>query len=495
MGKRVVDESSLQQLGDAIRAKTGGTAALEFPAGMADAISGITTGPDITILEDQPFMLDFSAGDMYLDLGETMAVRSGIIYKPADLLPENIRDGVQIAGITGTMAAGGTGSLPADVHQVTFMDGSEVLYVRSVADGDNCADPVQRDLIDAPAKASTVDTVYTHSGWSLADDGTADSNALSAVTADRTVYATYTSAVRYYTITFYDADGETVLKTEQMVYGEMPSYTPEKDGHKFTGWEPALSEVSGDISYTAQWIEMLSLETTTWPTIAEKAASGEAANVFALGDTKTMNLTLADGSTHTVLLEIAGFNHDTLEDGSKAAITFITKKVYLTDSSGTNEINTIASSISLDGSTWSTCKLRTWMSGTLLNRFPADLIPLVKPVQKSALYNSIYTRSTIDKVWLPSVNEMTGNTPYSTRGEIASKYPLYTNAASRVRFGGYNSMTSAIQGACPLRSSTAKVSQSSYDNNYATLAADGYVSGSMSKSSNGVTNIIFGFCI
>lgn len=51
MAKRVVDESSLVQIGDAIRAKTGGTAALVFPAGMAEAISGITTGLDKTETE------------------------------------------------------------------------------------------------------------------------------------------------------------------------------------------------------------------------------------------------------------------------------------------------------------------------------------------------------------------------------------------------------------------------------------------------------------
>lgn len=195
MAKRVVDDSSLVAIGDAIRAKTGTSDPISFPNGMVEAISGITTG------------------------------------------------GVE---------------LPEDVHQVTFMDGDEVLYVRSVADGDNCADPVQRDLIDAPTKASTAQYEYTYSGWSLTSGGSASSAALTAVTEDRTVYAAYTSAVRYYTITYYDADGETVLKTEQLVYGAMPSYTPEKDNAIFEGWTEPLATVTGDASYIAQWLEAIS---------------------------------------------------------------------------------------------------------------------------------------------------------------------------------------------------------------------------------------------
>lgn len=253
MGKRVVDESSLQQLGDAIRAKTGGTAALEFPAGMADAISGITTGPDITILENQPFMLDFSAGDMHINLGETMAVRSGTIYKPADLLPENIRDGVQIAGITGTMAAGGGAS--EDVRYVTFMNGSEVLYVKPVAVGDDCADVVARELVATPAKENTAQYEYTYNGWSLTDGGDASDAALATVTEDRTVYAAFTHKVRSYTVTYYDADGTTVLHTETLEYGSMPSYTPVKTGYVLNGWEPAIGAVTGDVSYVAKWEE------------------------------------------------------------------------------------------------------------------------------------------------------------------------------------------------------------------------------------------------
>ena len=75
------------------------------------------------------------------------------------------------------------------------------------------------------------------------------------VTEDKTVYAIYTATVRTYTITYYDSDGATVLKTETLAYGAMPSYEPVKNGALFTGWMPALETVIGDATYTASWVD------------------------------------------------------------------------------------------------------------------------------------------------------------------------------------------------------------------------------------------------
>ena len=147
---------------------------------------------------------------------------------------------------------------------VTFMNGGEVSLTRPVYIGDDCPDPVTQGRIETPTKESTVDTVYTHSGWSLTDGGSADTNSLSNVTEDRTVYATYTSSVRYYTITYYDEDGTTVLHTEQVAYGSLPSYTPTKDGAAFKEWTPTPTAVTGNASYIASWDSVIASGTCGW---------------------------------------------------------------------------------------------------------------------------------------------------------------------------------------------------------------------------------------
>lgn len=59
------------------------------------------------LLENVEVTPDFSNGDQVFTAPDGMAVKSGIVRKPANLIPENIAEGVDIAGIIGTMAAGG----------------------------------------------------------------------------------------------------------------------------------------------------------------------------------------------------------------------------------------------------------------------------------------------------------------------------------------------------------------------------------------------------
>lgn len=54
-------------------------------------------------------------------------------------------------------------------------------------------------------------------------------------------------------------NGDTKLKDETLRYGAMPNYkdeAPTKEGtghtYTFTGWSPAPSEVTGNVTYTAQ---------------------------------------------------------------------------------------------------------------------------------------------------------------------------------------------------------------------------------------------------
>jgi hypothetical protein len=148
-----------------------------------------------------------------------------------------------------------TKNLSRLVKYVIFKNGDVELYRMPVLKGDICKDPVLTGAISTPVKGSTVQYDFTYAGgWSLTNGGAVDANALSNVTDDRIVYATYTSSLRSYTITFYD--GESVLKSESYEYGSIPSYSPEKGGYNFIGWQPEISVVTGNAEYYAQWEEI-----------------------------------------------------------------------------------------------------------------------------------------------------------------------------------------------------------------------------------------------
>lgn len=113
----------------------------------------------------------------------------------------------------------------------------------------------------APTRAQTAQYTYSFAGWSRTLGGSADANALNNVTADRDLYAAYTSTVRYYTVYFYN--GSTLLQTVSNVpYGGSASYTgstPTKTGvdkpedYEFTGFSPTGKSITGNTSCYAQF--------------------------------------------------------------------------------------------------------------------------------------------------------------------------------------------------------------------------------------------------
>ena len=97
-------------------------------------------------------------------------------------------------------------------------------------------------------KAPSNTTVYTFAGWD---------NEPVKVTGPATYTATYTEAVRLYTITWVVNGTST---TEQYKYNELPSFKGSTDipetpaaTYVFKGWSPAIKAVTGDATYTAEY--------------------------------------------------------------------------------------------------------------------------------------------------------------------------------------------------------------------------------------------------
>ncbi len=72
-------------------------------------------------VENVPISLDFSGGDQTVIAPEGTLVKSAVIIKPENLVPENIADGENVAGILGTHKGGG-GNSETKFHEEPWLD-------------------------------------------------------------------------------------------------------------------------------------------------------------------------------------------------------------------------------------------------------------------------------------------------------------------------------------------------------------------------------------
>ena len=141
-------------------------------------------------------------------------------------------------------------------YTVTWMNGDTVLQSGKVAYGTKPA-----YTGETPTKAATAQYTYVFKGWSPA---------VSNVTGDATYTAVFDAVVNEYTVTW--KNGDTVLQSTKVAYGEKPTYTgdtPTKSAtaqytYVFKGWSPAVSNVTGDATYTAVFDEIVNEYTVTW---------------------------------------------------------------------------------------------------------------------------------------------------------------------------------------------------------------------------------------
>ena len=149
-----------------------------------------------------------------------------------------------------------------DQYTVTFVDeDGTVLKQATYADGTSAADIVKPA---DPVKAADARYTYTFSGWSPA---------IEAVTDDVTYTATYSSTVNQYTVTFSDENG-TVLSSAKYDYGTAAAdivkpADPAKAAdaqytYTFSGWSPAVAEVTGNATYTATYTGTVNQYTVTF---------------------------------------------------------------------------------------------------------------------------------------------------------------------------------------------------------------------------------------
>lgn len=97
-----------------------------------------------------------------------------------------------------------------------------------------------------PTRPADIDYTYDFTGWTPA---------LDKVTSNITYTATYDRKPRKYTIVFCN-EGGSEIERQFLTHNEVPvcENTPTKIGH-YLQWSPAIAAVTGDVTYTATWLE------------------------------------------------------------------------------------------------------------------------------------------------------------------------------------------------------------------------------------------------
>ena len=146
-----------------------------------------------------------------------------------------------------------------------------------------------------------------------------------------------------------------------------------------------------------------------------------------LDGTQAKEVVLADGTA--VRAVIVGFGQDTRTDGAPAGITFMLDQAISLREMNNDAGYAVLSKddyASLYGG-WAACELRGWLNGDFLDQFPAELGEAIAKVEKTsiavpfdyyemrlmsdgALERSMseLLQTTDDRLWLPSVSELTG---------------------------------------------------------------------------------------
>ena len=77
-----------------------------------------------TAVSDIPIELNLASGNQRVSVPEGVLVKSGIIQKPSALTPENIKSGVEIAGVTGNFIGNALENIPIELDLV---DGNQTI--------------------------------------------------------------------------------------------------------------------------------------------------------------------------------------------------------------------------------------------------------------------------------------------------------------------------------------------------------------------------------
>lgn len=174
------------------------------------------------------------------------------------------------------------------------------------------------------------------------------------------------------------------------------------------------------------------LKYMSWETIESIANSGQAQNVFSIGDEKEIELSTGEKLTAVII----GFNHDKISDTKKAGITFFIKTPLATNykMNSNQGVSTY----------WGSCSLRTTLLNDIKNTLPGwddeegvisanNLIKRLKPVQKNIFDYNDSVQTLTDDLFLLSayeIGKLVGNVVWAQEG---TQYAYFADNDNSVR--------------------------------------------------------------
>ena len=355
-----------------------------------------------------------------------------------------------------------------------------------------CIDGVPQESAPSnPSRSQTAQYTYSFVGWSKSMNAEkADSDALDNVIADRTVYAAYSRTTRTYTVTWKNSDG-TTLRTDTLAYGSTPSWgqamPTNSSGQTAQGWTPTISQVTGNVTYTASYIPVYTVyfyngtkllkeeqvqqgsnatppaetpvspdgedyEFTGWqpgytniqgntscyaqfkaPSAVKEITDDWATIVskiangtanYQVGNYKPLDL----GTEGIVNMQIVGKNTSPLASGSGTATYDWLSMELLTTSHRMNATNTTEGG-------WEACEMRTYLKETIKPLIPEVVRNAIKEVTKySRIYqggSAVDNVASTEDVWIPSRKEMNFSTSYEANCPVYDS--IFPDNASRMK--------------------------------------------------------------
>ena len=151
----------------------------------------------------------------------------------------------EFSNITSELSVKAVYKATKNKYKVTFFDedGTTVLKTEDVEYGSSATAPAN------PTKAPTAEFIYTFDKWD---------KEFSNITSELSVKAVYKATKNKYKVTFFDEDGTTVLKTEDVEYGSSATApanptkanTPEF-AYTFDKWDKEYTNITGELSVKA----------------------------------------------------------------------------------------------------------------------------------------------------------------------------------------------------------------------------------------------------
>ena len=194
---------------------------------------------------------------------------------------------------------------------VSFYDdtGNTWLNRQWVRSGQDATDP--RELsqswqrIDTPTKEPTTNTTYSFVGWSKNKNATTnDSTALTNITANRNIYAAFSSAVRKYFVRWFN--GTTLIETDDNLnyhaYATFESANPTKENNTFVGWYPSGQYITENTDANAIFYDETEIS-DSWEDIMKAVKNGTAKDKYNIGQYKELDC----GEFGKTIVRIKGF--------------------------------------------------------------------------------------------------------------------------------------------------------------------------------------------